>query len=153
MSIHKLYFLGFALLLISACSSDLFLVHTGNMPAEDKVAQLHKGQTEDEVAALLGTPSSVVALDDHKWVYMSSTVKKVAFFKPEEIERDVLTITFNKNGRVEEITTYDKDSGKQVAIDTSKTPTAGSEEGFFRKYFGGVGAYMPIAPTTTNDGL
>ncbi len=152
MSICKSGLLGF-IMLLSACSSDIFLVHNGNMPANDKVNQVAKGQTRAEVEQILGAPSAVTSFDANTWIYMSSTLKKVAFFKPEETKRDVLTITFNDNGVVSSIKTYNKADGKDIAIDQTETPTVGHDIGFFRKYFGGVGAYMPIAPTDSGDKL
>jgi outer membrane protein assembly factor BamE (lipoprotein component of BamABCDE complex) len=152
MSIRKLGLLGF-IMLLSACSSDVFLVHNGNMPSNDKVNQVAKGQTRAEVEQILGAPSAVTSFDANTWIYMSSTLKKVAFFEPEETKRDVLAITFNDKGVVSAIKTYNKEDGKNIAIDKTETPTVGHNIGFFRKYFGGVGAYMPIAPTDSGDKL
>ena len=152
MSIRKLGLLGF-IMLLSACSSDVFLVHNGNMPSNDKVNQVAKGQTRAEVEQILGAPSAVTSFDANTWIYMSSTLKKVAFFEPEETKRDVLAITFNDKGVVSGIKTYNKEDGKNIAIDKTETPTVGHNIGFFRKYFGGVGAYMPIAPTDSGDKL
>ncbi len=152
MSIRKLGLLGF-IMLLSACSSDVFLVHNGNMPSNDKVNQVAKGQTRAEVEQILGAPSAVTSFDANTWIYMSSTLKKVAFFEPEETKRDVLAITFNDKGVVSTIKTYNKEDGKNIAIDKTETPTVGHNIGFFRKYFGGVGAYMPIAPSDSADKL
>lgn len=147
MSIRNLFLLSFIVLTISSCSSDVFLVHNGNMPADDKVALISKGQSREQVEEILGSPSSITSFDGDTWIYMSSTLKKVAFFKPEEVDREVLAIKFNQQGKVEEISDFDRDCGRQVAIDDTETPTEGHKIGFFRKYFGGVGAYMPIAPS------
>lgn len=152
MSIRKSGLLGF-IMLLSACSSDVFLVHNGNMPSNDKVNQVAKGQTRAEVEQILGAPSAVTSFDANTWIYMSSTLKKVAFFEPEETKRDVLAITFNDKGVVSAIKTYNKEDGKNIAIDKTETPTVGHNIGFFRKYFGGVGAYMPITPSDSGDKL
>ena len=152
MSILKSGLLGF-IMLLGACSSDVFLVHNGNMPSNDKVNQVAKGQTRAEVEQILGAPSAVTSFDANTWIYMSSTLKKVAFFEPEETKRDVLAITFNDKGVVSAIKTYNKEDGKNIAIDKTETPTVGHNIGFFRKYFGGVGAYMPIAPSDSGDKL
>ena len=143
MSIRKLGLLGF-IMLLGACSSDVFLVHNGNMPSTDKIDQVAKGQTR---------ASAVTSFDANTWIYMSSTLKKVAFLKPEETKRDVLAITFNDKGLVTDIKTYNKEDGKNITIDKTETPTVGHDIGFFRKYFGGVGAYMPIAPSDSGNKL
>ena len=101
------------------------------------------------VQSILGAPSNVVSLDRNTWIYMSSDIKKVAFFAPKEVERDVLTIRFNNQNKVESIERLSKKNGKEVTICEDKTETVGHNPGFFRKYFGGVGQYMPF-PTNNN---
>ena len=135
------------LFFLSACSSDVFLVHTGNMPPEEKIEKVKVGQTQSQVEEILGSPSAVSTLDSNEWIYMSSTLKKVAFFKPKIMDRNILAIRFDKNGTVTDIAKLDKESGRQISIDTDKTESEGHKIGFFKKYFGGVGTYMPIGPS------
>lgn len=153
MSIRNLFFLSFMIIMTAACSSDVFLVHNGNMPADDKVALISKGQSREQVEEILGSPSSVTSFDGDTWIYMSSTLKKVAFLQPEIVDREVLAIKFNNQGKVVEISELDRKCGRDIAVDNTETPTEGHKIGFFRKYFGGVGAYMPIAPSGGTDGL
>ena len=134
MSINKVVLLSaFLMTFSSACSSDLFITHNGNMPSNERI----------------GSPSSVVSLDRNQWIYMSSDIKRVAFFAPKEVDRDVLTIQFNDQGKVSEIERLTKKDGKEIKVSTNKTETLGHNPGFFRKYFGGVGQYMPF-PTNTD---
>lgn len=147
MSRYKLFLLGLLLVFTCACSSDVFLMHTGNMPSDDKVAQVKVGQTQDEVYALLGSPSSVSSLDENEWIYMSSTLKKAAFLTPKVIDRDVLAIRFDQKGKVSSIAHLDENSGAQIKPDEDQTQSGGHNPGFFKKYFGGVGTFSPIAPT------
>lgn len=130
----------------SACSSDLFITHNGNMPSNERIAQIRVGQSKSEILNILGSPSSVVSLDRNQWIYMSSDIKRVAFFAPKEVDRDVLTIQFNDQGKVSEIERLTKKDGKEIKVSTNKTETLGHNPGFFRKYFGGVGQYMPSPP-------
>ena len=147
MSRYKMFLLSLLLIFIGACSSDVFLMHTGNMPSEDKVSQVKVGQTQDEVHELLGSPSSVSSLDENEWIYMSSTLKKVAFFKPKIINRDVLAIRFDKQGKVSSVAHLDENSGSKINPDKDQTESGGHKIGFFKKYFGGVGTFSPIAPS------
>ncbi len=147
MSRYNMLFLSFMLLFTAACSSDVFLVHNGNIPSAEKIAQVSVGQTKEEVADILGTPSSVANFDDNTWIYMSSTVKKVAFFRPKIMDRDILTIRFDKQGKVAKIDQLNQKDGKTIDIDTEQTEVEEEDVGFFKKYFGGVGAYMPIGPS------
>jgi outer membrane protein assembly factor BamE (lipoprotein component of BamABCDE complex) len=142
MSIHKLLFLP-AVIFCCACSSDLFLEHNGNMPAKDKVALIHNGLTKQEVNEILGSPSLITGLNDNHWIYMSSTTKRVAFFAPQELDRQIMALTFD-NDKISDIENLTLADANNIKIDTDETLTADKEEGFFRKYFGGVGAYMPF---------
>lgn len=133
--------------LLSACSSDIFVTHNGNMPSSDRISMVQKGQDKTRVRELLGAPSSVNPLDNNTWIYMSSDVKRVAFFKPVELNRDILTIKFNESGVVDSISRYDKEQGREIEISKDATEFQESDKGFFEEYFGGVGAYMPIQPS------
>jgi len=150
MSISKVFLLNaFLIMFSSACSSDTFITHNGNMPSNARIDRIKTGQSKSEVQSILGAPSSIVSLDRNTWIYMSSDIKKVAFFAPKEVDRDVLTIRFDKQDRVMEIERLSKKNGTEVAVCEDKTETVGHNPGFFRKYFGGVGQYMPF-PTNNN---
>ncbi|MCI5634601.1 MAG: outer membrane protein assembly factor BamE [Alphaproteobacteria bacterium] len=140
------------LFLTSACSSDLFLVHNGNMPAQEKIDEIRLGQSKQDVMNILGAPSLTTGLSDDHWIYMASTTKKVAFFRPEELERKVLAISFDNN-KISKIERLNLADGNKLPIDTDTTQTTEQEQGFFRKYFGGVGTYMPFGGTNSGKEL
>ena len=151
MSIRKILFISM-LFLTSACSSDLFLVHNGNMPAQEKIDEIRLGQSKQDVMNILGAPSLTTGLSDDHWIYMASTTKKVAFFRPEELERKVLAISFDNN-KISKIEKLNLADGNKLPIDTDTTQTTEQEQGFFRKYFGGVGTYMPFGGTNSGKEL
>lgn len=140
-------------MLVSGCSTDFFNQTEGNMPPQQDIASLHRGMTHDEVRKIMGSPSVISSLDHKSWIYMNSTMKRMAFFKPEELERNVVAVEFNLDGKVEKVVQLTKANGKDVVISSDATPVMGTEEGFMQKYFGGVGQYLPITPTKANDGL
>ena len=154
MSTHKLIICSFIFLLVTACSAnktnEWFVSRNGNMPSEERIAQVSVGDNQDKVLKILGAPSSVVSLDKNTWLYMSSDIKRVAFFAPSEIKRDVLTIRFDDKGKVTEISRLDKDCGEDVEINDDKTEAPGEKLGFFRKFFGGVGQYNPLGGVGNN---
>lgn len=149
MSINKmLCTCSFIILLVSGCSTqktnEWFVSHNGNMPTGERVSQIKVGDSRDDVRQVLGSPSVVVAFDKNTWLYMSSDIKKVAFFAPEEVDRDVLAIRFSDNGRITEIDHLTLADGEKVKIVSDTTPSYGQKQGFFRRYFGGVGQYNPF---------
>lgn len=147
MSINKVLFFSLVLISLSACSKDLFITHNGNMPTNERIDQIKVGQTKYQVKSILGTPSSVVSFDKNTWIYMSADIEQIAFFEPKEINRDVLTITFNESDKVADIKRMTKKDGKEIEVAEEKTEAMGQEQGFFEKFFGGVGHYMPFAGT------
>ena len=120
------------------------------MPANEKISEVHLGQSKQDVMNILGAPSLTTGLSDDHWIYMASTVKKVAFFRPEELDRKVLAISFD-NGQISKIEKLSLADGNNFKIDTHTTQT--TEQGFFRKYFGGVGSYMPFGGTNSGKEL
>lgn len=143
MSINKMFLLSLGFW-VAACNSDTFICRTGNMPSEEKIAMVFKGQSKNDVMELLGSPSTVGSLNKDTWIYMSSEIKQVAFMAPKEIDREILVIKFDPSGTVSEINKLDKNHGEQVAVVEEQTPNQEQEQGFFRKYFGGVGQYLPF---------
>jgi len=142
-----------ALLVLNGCSSDYFNQTEGNLPSQRDVSSLKKGMSQDEVRKILGSPSVISSLDHRSWIYMNSTMKRVAFFKPEEVERNVVTVEFDLDGKVEKVIQLTKDNGVEIIVSKDETPVMSNEEGFMQKYFGGVGQYMPVQPTKENNGL
>ena len=106
------------------------------------------GQTKNDVLEVLGSPSNVVSLDKNTWIYMSSEIKQVAFFAPKEVNRELLVIKFDTENRVASVEKLNKKHGEKVEITEEQTPNQEQEQGFFRKYFGGVGQYLPFGDGT-----
>lgn len=139
---------SFIILLVSGCSTqksnEWFVNHNGNMPTGERINHIKVGDSKENVRQVLGSPSVVVSFDKNTWLYMSSDIKKVAFFEPEEVDRDVLAIRFDDGGKITEIDRLTKADGQEVKIVSEITPSYGERLGFFRKYFGGVGQYNPF---------
>ncbi len=152
MSTNKLFFATMlSVSLLSGCASDWFVTHNGNMPTNERISQVNIGQSKQEVQYILGAPSSVVSLDRNTWIYMSSDIRRIAFLRPEEISRDVLTIKFDEQEKVADIQRLKKENGYEVVVSSEETPTLGQQPGFFEKYFGGVGQFMPFGVSKNNS--
>lgn len=154
MSTSKIFSIVAFVGVLSACSAaqqnEWFVSHTGNMPAKERVNRIEVGMSKDDVVNILGLPSSVNVLDPNSWVYMSTDVKKVAFLNPEEVDRSVVHITFNSADEVKSIENLSLADGKEIVPVKAETAVRGQRVGFFRKYFGGVGQYMPFGKGTNN---
>lgn len=154
MSTTKILFLGLiALFMTTSCSKEWFRSHNGNMPTLERVNQIKVGMSKNEVEHIIGVPSNIISLDKSTWVYMSSEMEQVAFFDQEEIDRDLLVIKFDNYDQVQKIKKMTKKDGKEIAIDENRTQSVGKKQGFFEKYFGGVGQYNPIGTSRGHDGM
>ena len=153
MSTHNIIFSTLtSVLLLSACSTDIFNRTEGNMPSKSDIIEIKQGMSQDEVRNILGSPSAISSLDHRTWIYMNSTMKRMAFYEPEELERNIVAIEFTPEGKVVKLIELTKENGNDISISKDATPVMGTEQTFMEKYFGGVG-YMPIEPTKTNNGL
>lgn len=158
MSTSKIALTVFCVTILCSCSAskqnEWFVTHNGNMPSEEHIAKISKGTTKDEVIQILGTPSAVITFDENTWLYMSSDIKRVAFFTPNEIDRNILKIKFDKDGKVITTARLNKNDGVSDIIPSQeKTEVKGQNPGFFQKYFGGVGQYNPFAGQSGANGL
>lgn len=154
MSTSKIFSIIAFVSALAACSADRqnewFVSHTGNMPAKERINRIEIGDSKDKVVDTLGLPSSVNIFDQNSWVYMSSDVKKVAFWAPEEIDREILRITFNSADEVKSIDVLTLADGEDIKPEKDTTEVKGQRPGFFRKYFGGVGQYTPFGGKNNN---
>lgn len=121
------------------------------MPSEDKIERLAPGMGREQVRELLGSPSSVVSLDRDTWIYMSAEIEQIAFMRPEETERRLLVVKFGQDGKVADIKHIDKSKGREIEVSEQETAVPEQEQGFFRKYFGGVGQITPFGGGTDID--
>ncbi|HXP95942.1 MAG TPA: outer membrane protein assembly factor BamE [Telmatospirillum sp.] len=114
----------------------------GNLPAPERLAEVKPGVfTKNDVAALLGTPASTSVFGDDRWYYISSRIETIAFFKPEELDRQVVVIEFDSNSTVKEIHKLELKDGKDVTMVSRETPTAGRDMSVIEQLLGNVGKF------------
>lgn len=114
----------------------------GNLPAPERLAEVKPGHfTKDDVTALLGTPASTSVFGDDRWYYISSKIETVAFFKPEELEREVVVIDFDHTGTVTDIRKLTLQDGQDVTMVARETPSAGRDLSVLEQLLGNVGKF------------
>lgn len=137
---RKLLLAAGAVLALAACSPT---VNTrGNLLEADRLAQVQPGtSTQDDVAALLGTPSSVGTFDPNVWYYIGQRTEKTAFFRPDVAERKVVVLRFDETGVLDEMRELDAADGQEVEIVDRRTPTAGKELTVIEQILGNLGRF------------
>jgi len=114
----------------------------GNLPDPKAMAQIKPGvHTRADVTRLLGAPSTVATFNKETWYYIGGRVKTVAFFKPELLERQVVTIHFDKAGRVDSVNKIDATKGTTLSMVDRETPTKGKELTVLQQLLGNIGRF------------
>lgn len=127
---------------ISACTPTVDL--RGNEPSQQTLEQIVPGRvTRSDVLALLGTPSSTSIFGEERWFYIGGKTESFAFFKPEEVDRQVVVIDFDRSGKVKEVKKLGLKDGRNVDIATEETPTTGKDLTVLEQLLGNVGRFNP----------
>ncbi len=107
---------------LAACSP-IYRNH-GYVPVENELALVEVGtDTRETVGQKIGRPSTSGLLNDDGWYYVQSRYRHFGPSEPKEIERQVLAITFNEAGVVENIARFSLEDGKVVEISRRVTET------------------------------
>jgi outer membrane protein assembly factor BamE (lipoprotein component of BamABCDE complex) len=111
----------------------------GNLPPDDKLAQVTPGITRDQVAQILGSPSTVATFSDRNWYYIGQRTEDYAFYKPKVMERQVVVVQFDDEGRVAEVKRLDKEDGKPIEMVARTTPAVSRDLSLMQQIFGNLG--------------
>ncbi len=126
--------------LLSACAPNI--VQRGNLPAPELLTQIQPGvQTRNQIADMLGSPSSVAIFGEEVWYYISSQTETIAFYEPEIIEQQVVAITFDDAGKVKKIRTYGLEDAQEIEPVARITPTGGREITILEQFVGNLGRF------------
>lgn len=123
---------------VTACSP-VYRNH-GYVPSQDELALLEVGtDTRETVGQKIGRPSTSGLLNDVGWFYVQSRYKHVGPRAPQEIDRQVLAVTFNEAGVVENIARYGLEDGKVVQISRRVTEPNVKGLSFIQQILGNFG--------------
>jgi outer membrane protein assembly factor BamE (lipoprotein component of BamABCDE complex) len=120
--------------------------HRGYLPREGDMQNLQHGMSKVEVEALLGSPSTTatINLSGDSYYYISSVVEERAFFRPKEVERQVVAIRFDASDQVESFAHYGLEDGRVVNFSSRETPTRGRELSILQQLITNAGNVAPI---------
>ncbi|MGB5559390.1 MAG: outer membrane protein assembly factor BamE [Paracoccaceae bacterium] len=131
--------MAIAMVLAVASCSALYRNH-GYVPSEEDLSQIVVGQDSKEtVARLVGQPSAAGVLGARDWYYVESRFRHYAYQAPEEIEREVLAISFDGNDRVANIERFGLQDGRVITLSRRVTTSAVRDTTFLRQLLGNLG--------------
>ncbi len=118
---------------------------------EDALKSIQAGvSNQNQIATLLGSPSTTSTFDQWgtTWYYISAETEAVAFLAPETIDQQVLSIAFDKEGKVKEVKRYGMKDGRQVDFVSRETPTKGREITVLEQLLGNFGRFNNSGAST-----
>lgn len=114
----------------------------GDRLEPDRLAQIRPSfQTREDVAQLLGSPSSTSVFGEERWYYISDVVETHSIFDRETTDRQVVTIQFNGDGVVSKVDAFGLERGTQVELVERETPSFGESMSFFKQMTGNLGRF------------
>lgn len=130
--------LAVVLLTTAACTTQ-YRNH-GYIPPQEELDQIEVGlDTRASVAQLVGRPSSVGVLDVSGWYYVQSRYRHYAYREPQEIDREVVSISFDDAGFVENVERFGLEDGQVVVLSRRVTESNVKGITFLRQLFGSLG--------------
>jgi outer membrane protein assembly factor BamE (lipoprotein component of BamABCDE complex) len=108
--------------------------------------------TKTTVQDRLGDPSTEATFGGDAWYYISSVEKQVAFFDPLVVNRSIMAIHFDKDGKVTNIRHYGLKDGHLVAFETRETPAKGREITFLQQLLNATPGVPIGTPSDQNPG-
>lgn len=130
---------------LAACSPQVS--QHGYTVDEAAVQRIVPGITpREEVARLLGSPSTLATFEDNRWYYVTQKQERLSFYQSEITEQSVLTIAFDDRGIVQDVRQVTMDEAMKIDPNSNVTPTLGNELTVIEQLIGNVGRFGdPVA--------
>ncbi|TNC71428.1 outer membrane protein assembly factor BamE [Rubellimicrobium roseum] len=114
----------------------------GYVPPESALAGLQVGvDTRDEVIAAVGRPTTTGLVNDATLYYVQSRFERLGYRAPEEVDRQVLAISFLPDGRLGNIERFGLEQGRVVPLTRRTTAEVFADRTFINQLLGNVGRF------------
>ncbi len=135
---RRFAFVGVMVLGLGACTP-IYENH-GFVPSDEELALVEVGKdTREVVDATIGRPTASGLLNDVGWFYVQSTHRRVGAMAPKEVDRQVVSITFDEAGVVQNVERFGLQDGRVVAISRRVTESNIKGVSFLRQLFSSLG--------------
>ncbi|GHC44399.1 outer membrane protein assembly factor BamE [Gemmobacter tilapiae] len=126
------------LLAVTACAP-VYRNH-GYAPPDSELSTVQVGvDTRESVAQKVGRPSASGLLNDVGWFYVESRWKHYGAREPQEIDRQVVAISFSESGTVSNVERFGLERGQIVPLSRRVTESNIKGVGFLRQLLGSFG--------------
>lgn len=112
----------------------------GYIPRDADLEQVVVGtSTREDVAKAVGRPSSTGLLTGGAWYYVGSRFRYYGPREPQEIDRQVVAISFDEGGTVENVERFGMEKGQVVVLSRRVTDSNIKGLSFLRQLLGNIG--------------
>lgn len=127
-------------LVLAACSPTI--TQHGHRLSEDDLSQIQPGlSSKRDVLSILGSPSAQGTFEDDHWYYVAQRTERTSFYQKELTQQDVLTVTFDSDGKVTSIGKHGIEAANAVLPSPEKTKTLGNELTLVEQLLGNIGRF------------
>lgn len=131
------------LLTATACSATYS--NHGYVPPEQDLQALVIGvDTRATVDDVVGPPSVAGMSQDGDYYYVRSRKRTFGMFRPQDVERQVLAISFNDDDTIANIERFGLEDGNVVPLERRVTDNSVVSDGFLRQLLGNLGNINPF---------
>jgi outer membrane protein assembly factor BamE (lipoprotein component of BamABCDE complex) len=131
-------FVALALAVSLAACSATFNNH-GYFPPPEDLAELTIGDSREAVVETIGRPGASGVMREEAWFYTAYRVRNYAYRAPEVIERQILAISFDGQGRVSNIEEFGLEDGQIVDLSRRVTTSSVREISFLAQILSNFG--------------
>ncbi|PIE16899.1 MAG: cell envelope protein SmpA [Rhodobacterales bacterium] len=126
------------LVALGGCSA-IYRNH-GYVPTDSDLEQIVVGvDTRETVAEAIGRPTSFGMLQSGGWYYTQSRWRHFAYKAPKVIDRQIVAITYRKDGVVENIERFTLEDGRIIALSRRVTDSNIKGLSLLRQLMGNLG--------------
>ena len=117
------------------------------MPVQENVDQLKVNKTSLSFAkSRLGEPALILGAQEPIFVYSSQVTKRILFFEPKVISRDVLVLYFNKKKKLKKLEKFNLRDGNSFQINKGTTTLNAEQRSLIATLFSNIGVSGVRAP-------
>jgi outer membrane protein assembly factor BamE (lipoprotein component of BamABCDE complex) len=135
--------LALGLVLALAACGDRVRTH-GFVPSDADLEAVVVGRdTRTTVATILGPPGGTGIVADEGWYYVRSIYDGGTYRAQQEVDREVVAVSFDDAGVVTNVERFGLEDGQVVALSRRVTDDNTRGVGFLRQLFGNLGRIDP----------
>ena len=140
-----------AVLLAVASCAPVFTYH-GFVPTKEDLGEIEVGlDTRSSVASIIGKPGASGLLEESGWYYVRSEFEHAPVRGPQEIDRQVVAISFDEANVVTNVERFGLERGQVVVLSRRVTDSNIEGVSFLGQLFGSTASAANISRLFTNQ--